>query len=302
VCKSGDAGRDSDHDGTDANPGCAAPALIVARDVPELRRALAALPRPLAMVPTMGALHAGHMALLTAGQRQAASTVASIFVNPLQFSANDDFDRYPRDDAGDLAQLDAAGCDVVWLPSVETMYALGRATAVEVGGPSEGFEGAIRPGHFRGMATVVAKLLHQAEPDLVLFGEKDWQQLQVVRRMVADLDWPVQVVAVPTLREADGLAMSSRNRYLTPEQRAVAPGLFRVLSAAAAAGANPAALELGQAALRAQGMQPDYLALVEAETMQPVAVPDGPARLVAAARLGTVRLLDNVAVPLSTPG
>ena len=270
--------------------------MIVARDLPALRQALAALPRPLAMVPTMGALHAGHMALLTEGQRQAAGTVASIFVNPLQFSANEDFTRYPRDDAGDLARLDAAGCDVVWLPSVETMYAPGRATAVEVGGPSEGFEGAIRPGHFRGMATVVAKLLHQAGPDLVLFGEKDWQQLQVVRRMVADLDWPVQVVAVPTLREADGLAMSSRNRYLTPEQRAAAPGLFRMLRAAAAAGANPAALELGQVALRVQGMEPDYLALVDAETMQPVESPKGQARLVAAARLGTVRLLDNVAV------
>ena len=276
--------------------------MIVARDVPALRRALAALPRPLAMVPTMGALHAGHLALLAEGQRQAAGTVASIFVNPLQFSADEDFARYPRDDAGDLAQLDAAGCDVVWLPSVETMYAPGRATAVEVGGPSEGFEGAARPGHFRGMATVVAKLLHQAGPDLVMFGEKDWQQLQVVRRMVADLDWPVQVVAVPTLREADGLAMSSRNRYLTPEQRAVAPGLFRVLRAVADAGGNPAALELGVAALRAQGMAPDYLALVDAETMQPVAAPEGAARLIAAARLGAVRLLDNVAVPAFAPG
>jgi len=271
--------------------------LIVARDVPALRRALAALPRPLALVPTMGALHDGHVALLREGQRQAASAVASVFVNPLQFSASDDFDRYPRDDAADLARLEAAGCNVAWLPSVDTMYPPGRATAVEVGGPAEGFEGTARPGHFRGMATVVAKLLHQAGPELVLFGEKDWQQLQVVRRMVTDLDWPVQVVAVPTLRDADGLALSSRNRYLTPAQRAVAPGLHQVLQAIAQAGAGPAALAEGEERLRAMGMQPDYLALVEANTMRAITAPSGPARLVAAARLGTVRLLDNVGVP-----
>lgn len=271
--------------------------MIVARDVPALRRALAALPRPLALVPTMGALHDGHVSLLRHGQAQAASTAASIFVNPLQFSASEDFDRYPRDDAADLARLEAAGCDVAWLPSVEAMYRPGRATAVDVGGPAEGFEGAARPGHFRGMATVVAKLLHQAGPDLVMFGEKDWQQLQVVRRMVADLDWPVQVVAVPTLRDPDGLALSSRNRYLTPEQRAAAPGLHRVLQGAALTGAGPDALAAGLASLRAIGMQPDYLALVEADTMRPIPSPTGPARLVAAARLGTVRLLDNVAVP-----
>ena len=271
--------------------------MIVARDRATLRRALATLPRPLALVPTMGALHAGHMALLREGQRRAASTVASIFVNPLQFSANEDFDRYPRDEAADLAALEAAGCDLAWLPSVETMYAPCRATAVEVGGPAEGFEGTARPGHFRGMATVVAKLLHQAGPELVTFGEKDWQQLQVVRRMVADLDWPVEVVAVPTLREPDGLAMSSRNRYLTPEQRAAAPGLFHALRRTAWAGANPASLAEGAASLVAMGMEPDYFALVEAETMRPVAAASGPARLVAAARLGTVRLLDNVPVP-----
>lgn len=271
--------------------------MIVARDVPALRAALAGLPRPLALVPTMGALHDGHVALLRAGQHQAASTVTSIFVNPLQFAANEDCDRYPRDDAADLARLQAAGCNVAWLPSVETMYRPGRATAIEVGGPSEGFEGAARPGHFRGMATVVAKLLHQASPDLVMFGEKDWQQLQVVRRMAADLDWPVQVVAVPTLRDPDGLAMSSRNRYLTPAQRATAPNLYRVLLDAAAASASPAALAAGDAHLRALGMTPDYLALVEADTMRPIAAPSAPARLVAAARLGTVRLLDNIAVP-----
>ncbi len=271
--------------------------MIVARDVPALRRALASLPRPLALVPTMGALHDGHVALLREGQRQAASTATSIFVNPLQFSANEDFDRYPRDDAADLALLEAAGCDVTWLPAMDAMYPPGHATMVEVDGPAEGFEGTARPGHFRGMATVVAKLLHQAGPELVMFGEKDWQQLQVVRRMAADLDWPVQVVAVPTLRDADGLALSSRNRYLTPAQRAVAPGLHQVLQAIAQAGAGPAALAESETRLRAMGMQPDYLALVEAETMRAITAPSGPARLVAAARLGTVRLLDNVAVP-----
>ncbi len=271
--------------------------MIIARDVPALRRALAGLPRPLALVPTMGALHDGHVALLREGQRQAASTVVSIFVNPLQFSANEDFDRYPRDDAADLALLEAAGCDVTWLPAMDAMYPPGHATTVEVGGPAEGFEGTARAGHFRGMATVVAKLLHQAGPELVMFGEKDWQQLQVVRRMAADLDWPVQVVAVPTLRDADGLALSSRNRYLTPAQRAVAPGLHQVLQAIAQAGASPAALAEGETRLRAMRMQPDYLALVEADTMRAITAPSGPARLVAAARLGTVRLLDNVAVP-----
>ncbi len=274
--------------------------MIIARDRPALKRALAGLDRPLALIPTMGALHEGHMALLAEGQHQAASTLASIFVNPLQFAAGEGFDRYPRDDARDLALLELTGCRVAWLPTVETMYPPGCATTIEVGGPAEGFEGAVRPGYFRGVATVVAKLLHRVEPELVLFGEKDWQQLQVVRRMVADLDWPVRIVAVPILREADGLAMSSRNRYLTREQRAVAPGLFRVMQEVAQAGADPAALEHGASALRAMGMEPDYLALVEAETMRPILVPNHSARLVAAARLDTVRLLDNMAIPATS--
>lgn len=247
----------------------------------------------------MGALHAGHMALVAEAQRRGAATVASIFVNPLQFGPGEDLARYPRDEAGDLGQLRDAGCDAVWLPPVEAMYPPGAATRIEVAGPSEGFEGAARPGHFRGVATVVTKLLNQAQPDLALFGEKDWQQLQVIRRLVADLDIPTEIVPVPTVREADGLALSSRNRFLTPAERAVAPRLQQVLQATAArlaAGQAVADAEREAAeALRAAGFEPDYLRLVEAETLRPLDALRPPARLVAAARLGTVRLLDNIA-------
>ena len=270
--------------------------MIVARTLPELRAAMGVLARPVALAPTMGALHAGHLALLAAGRAEAASVVASIFVNPLQFSASEDLGRYPRDEAGDLAALQAGGCDVVWMPPVEVMYPPGACTAVEVGGPSAGFEGAARPGHFRGVATVVAKLLHQVGPEVVLFGEKDWQQVQVVRRMVADLDWPVRVMGVATVREADGLAMSSRNRFLTAAERAVAGELHRVLLdvAAGVRAGSGLAVENGSAALRAAGMAPEYLAVVDAETLGAVGV--GERRLVAAVRLGSVRLLDNLKV------
>lgn len=275
--------------------------MHVARTVPDLRRAVTALPRPLALVPTMGALHAGHVALVDEARRRAATCCTSIFVNPLQFGPNEDLARYPRDEAGDLARLDAAGCDLVWMPSVDTMYPPGAVTTVEVGGPTEGFEGAARPGHFRGVATVVLKLLHQAGPDVALFGEKDWQQLQVVRRMAADLDLPVEIAGVPTVREPDGLALSSRNRFLSPAERAAAPRLFAVLRSVAAriAGGEAVAdaLRFGRDALRDAGLAPDYLDLVDAETMRPQREWRSPARLVAAARLGTVRLLDNVPVP-----
>ena len=203
--------------------------MIVVRTVAALRAAVASLPRPLALVPTMGALHAGHLALVQAGRARAAAVAASIFVNPLQFAASEDLSRYPRDEAGDLAALEAGGCDLVWLPTVEAMYPGGACTAIEVGGPSQGFEGAMRPGHFRGVATVVGKLLHQVGPDLAMFGEKDWQQVQVVQQMAADLDWPTEIVPVPTVRDADGLALSSRNRFLTQSERAVAAAVPRVL-------------------------------------------------------------------------
>ena len=280
--------------------------MQICRDLPSLRAATAALRadgRRLAIVPTMGALHDGHLALVAAARAAGANAVsASIFVNPLQFNANEDLSRYPRDEAGDLAKLKAAGCDLVWMPPVEAMYPPGSATVIEVGGPSAGWEGDARPGHFRGVATVCCKLFQQSQAEIAAFGEKDWQQLQVVTRMVADLDIAIRILPVATVREADGLAMSSRNRFLSAEERATAPVLLRVMTAAATAiaggAAVAAALDDGLAQLRSAGFVPDYLALVEAETLKPLTArrADGPMRLVAAARLGTVRLLDNIPV------
>lgn len=260
--------------------------------------------RTLALVPTMGALHAGHLALVAEARRVADATVASIFVNPLQFAAHEDLDRYPRDEAGDLSALREAGCDLVWMPAPAVMYPPGSATTIEVGGPAEGWEGAARPGHFRGVATVCAKLFGQTGADVAVFGEKDWQQLQVVRRMARDLGLPVRIAGVPTVREPDGLAMSSRNRFLDPARRALAPRLHAAMrrAAAAIAAGAPAAGALAEAArgLDASGFGVEYLALVDAETMRPLErppLPGGAARLVAAARLGTVRLLDNLPMP-----
>ena len=280
--------------------------MLICRDLMSLRAASAALRsngRRLGLVPTMGALHDGHLSLLAAARAQGADAVAaSIFVNPLQFNANDDLARYPRDEDGDLAKLRAAGCDLVWLPPVEAMYPPGSASVIEVAGPSKGFEGDARPGHFRGVATVCAKLFLQTSADIAAFGEKDWQQLQVVTRMARDLDIPILIQPVPTMREADGLAMSSRNRFLSAEQRATAPILYQVMQHVArdisVGGAVPAILAAGQARLVAAGFAPDYLALVVAETLEPLTQKSAaPMRLLAAAKLGTVRLLDNMAVP-----
>ena len=280
--------------------------MLICRDLMSLRAASAALRsngRRLGLVPTMGALHDGHLSLLAAARAQGADAVAaSIFVNPLQFNANDDLARYPRDEDGDLAKLRAAGCDLVWLPPVEAMYPPGSASVIDVAGPSKGFEGDARPGHFRGVATVCAKLFLQTSADIAAFGEKDWQQLQVVTRMARDLDIPILIQPVPTMREADGLAMSSRNRFLTVEQRATAPILYQVMQHVArdisVGGAVPAILAAGQARLVAAGFAPDYLALVVAETLEPLTQKSAaPMRLLAAAKLGTVRLLDNMAVP-----
>lgn len=275
--------------------------MRIARDLPSLCAELNRLGRPsLALVPTMGALHEGHLSLLAAARRQegVGAVAASIFVNPLQFGPNEDLARYPRDEAGDLAKLEAAGCDLAWLPAVEVMYPPGRATEIEVRGPSEGWEGTVRPGHFRGVATVCAKLFLQTGAAVAVFGEKDWQQLQVVRRMVRDLDIPTRIVPCPTVREADGLAMSSRNRFLSAEERARAPTLhaaMRRVAAEVGAGVPAAeALAVARAGLAAQGFAVDYLALVEPETLREVSAT--PARLIAAARLGTVRLLDNMGV------
>ncbi|MFN8882900.1 MAG: pantoate--beta-alanine ligase [Alphaproteobacteria bacterium] len=280
--------------------------MLICRDLPSLRTACAALRsngRRLGLVPTMGALHQGHLALLDAARAAGAGAVAaSIFVNPLQFNASDDLARYPRDEDGDLAKLRDAGCDLVWLPPVETMYPPGSASVIEVAGPSKGFEGNARPGHFRGVATVCAKLFLQTGADIVAFGEKDWQQLQVVRRMARDLDIPIHIEAVPTMREADGLAMSSRNRFLNIAERTTAPMLYQIIKDVARKIAADApitqVLAEGEARLTAAGFAPDYLALVAAETLEPLAqTTTTPMRLLAAARLGSVRLLDNMGIP-----
>jgi pantoate--beta-alanine ligase len=258
----------------------------------------------LGFVPTMGALHAGHHALLDAALCQCDAVAASIFVNPLQFGPDEDFARYPRDEAADLALLRAAGCNVVWLPDMETMYPPGAATHVVVGGPAEGWEGLVRPGYFRGVATVVARLFGQMRPDRAYFGEKDWQQLQVVRRMTADLALPVEIVPVATVREADSLALSSRNRYLSPVERAIAPLLYRTMQEAAAAirrgGIVGEVLAQGTERLCSQGFTPDYFALVAPTTMQALDAPSPDARLIAAARLGSVRLIDNLPLRLES--
>jgi pantoate--beta-alanine ligase len=275
--------------------------MLIARTLPDLRAACARLRRhaeSLAVVPTMGALHEGHRTLVREAVASGAATVASIFVNPLQFGPNEDLSRYPRDEAGDLAALKAEGCALAWLPDVAAMYPAGEATTVFVGGPAERWEGDARPGHFRGVATVCAKLFGQVRPDRAYFGEKDWQQLQVVKRMVADLLLPLEIVGVETVREADGLALSSRNQFLTEAERAVAPALSATLRATAAriasGGAVDAALTEARAALDVNGFGVDYFALVDGPSLAPIEQAAPGARLIAAVRLGSVRLLDNI--------
>jgi pantoate--beta-alanine ligase len=273
--------------------------MLIARTLSELRDARAGFKPKLGLVPTMGALHQGHLALVTAARR-VGRVAASIFVNPLQFGPNEDLARYPRDEAGDLAKLEAAGCDLVWLPDVSVMYPADAVSTITVGGPATLWEGALRPGHFTGVATVVAKLFGQVRPEAAYFGEKDWQQVQVISRMVKDLLLPVEIVPVPTVREPDGLALSSRNRFLSAAERAAAPALHVALRAAAnaiAAGAPvAAALAKADASVIAAGMQPEYLALVDAQSLAPLETLSRPARLICAARAGSVRLLDNVGV------
>lgn len=272
--------------------------MLIARTRAELATGLATLP-PCALVPTMGALHAGHIALVEAA-RVLGPVVASIFVNPTQFGAADDLARYPRDEAGDLAALAQAGCALAFLPGVSEIYPQDDATVIEVAGPALGWEGERRPGHFRGVSTVVARLLGLVRPFAAVFGEKDWQQLQVVRRMVADLCLPVAIHGVATSRAEDGLALSSRNRFLTPAQRRVAPALARTCLEAAAAlrggAALPLTLERAQGALDELGFKVDYLAAVTPEGLRPVTAIAGPTRLIVAAGLGSVRLLDNFPV------
>jgi pantoate--beta-alanine ligase len=253
------------------------------------------------LVPTMGALHRGHLALVAAARRDCPRVVASLFVNPKQFGPREDFAAYPRDEAADLAKFREGGVDLVFAPTVGEMYPGGFATAVQVAGLGDAMEGAHRHGHFDGVATVVSKLLLQCLPDIAYFGEKDYQQLMVVRRMARDLDIPVRIEGVPTVREPDGLALSSRNVYLSPEERQVAPLLHRVLhDTAIAIAAAPdtviANIEKGLAVLRQAGFMPDYLEMRDAADLSPMTALDRPARLLAAARLGRTRLIDNIPV------
>ena len=278
--------------------------IAVARTVAGLREQAGgwrAMGERVGLVPTMGALHRGHLALVDAARGQCERVVASLFVNPRQFGPREDFAAYPRDEAADLAKFGEAGVDLVFAPPVEEMYPPGFASNIRIAGVSETLEGGHRPGHFDGVATVVAKLLLQCLPDAAFFGEKDYQQLMVVRRLVRDLDIPVRIEGVATVREPDGLALSSRNVYLSPEERRVAPRLHGVLNDTAAflrerSDAVAPRLAAGIAALEGSGFVVDYLDLRDAADLTPITELDRPARLLAAARLGRTRLLDNIPV------
>jgi len=256
--------------------------------------------RRIALVPTMGYLHAGHLSLLAEGRSRGDVVVLSIFVNPLQFGPGEDLARYPRDLEGDLRQARRAATDIAFVPAAEAMYPDGAAlTRVEVAGLSEGLCGRSRPGHFAGVATVVTKLFHLVLPHVAVFGEKDYQQLAIIRRLVRDLDLDIEIVGAPIVREPDGLALSSRNAYLSPEERTQARCLSRALTAAerlVAAGERDAGrVVAGARAVIAQApaVRPDYVELVDAETLRPVATIERPALLALAAFVGSTRLIDN---------
>jgi pantoate--beta-alanine ligase len=284
--------------------------LPVLRTIPQLRRAVTSFHKDggkIALVPTMGALHAGHLSLVRFARRSLRRSlrrvIVSIFVNPAQFAPHEDFASYPRSFAADVAALKQTGADMIWAPSVEAMYPDGFATHIALEGAAKvGLEDAFRPHFFGGVATVVAKLFIQCQPDVAVFGQKDYQQLKVITRMASDLDLPVRVIGAPTVRETDGLAMSSRNAYLSPAERAIAPTLFEVLNDSAraiAAGQSIArTLAKGRATIERAGFALDYLEARHAETLVPVrSKADGPLRLLVAARIGRTRLIDNIAVP-----
>lgn len=255
----------------------------------------------LAFVPTMGALHEGHMALVELAKRQADHVIVSIFVNPMQFGPNEDLAHYPRAEEADAVLLAEAGVTALWLPTVAEIYPAGFATEVSVARLGDGLCGAARPGHFDGVATIVAKLFNQVRPDIAIFGEKDWQQLAIVRRLAHDLDMEVEIVGVPIRRESDGLALSSRNAYLSFDQRKAAAALPKALQAAVVAiegGADiPTALAAAEERLLSAGFTSvDYVSLVDSVSLEPLMTLDVEARLLAAARIGTTRLIDNFAV------
>jgi pantoate--beta-alanine ligase len=277
----------------------------IVRTLPALRRAIASYRKArqtVALVPTMGALHRGHLKLVSEARARARRVVVSIFVNPTQFAPNEDFGSYPRTFATDIKALREAGADLVWAPTPPVMYPEGFDTRVEPAGVAKaGLEDKYRPHFFGGVATVVTKLFTQVTPDVAMFGQKDYQQLRVVTQMAKDLDLPVKVIGIPTVREKDGLALSSRNAYLSAEERAVAPTLARVLKAAATRikKSEPIArvLEDGLAEITAAGFVIDYLEARHALTLAPIAShKEGPIRLLVAARLGKTRLIDNIAV------
>ncbi len=278
--------------------------LEIVREPAALSAAVAAWQRQgarVAFVPTMGALHDGHLALVAEGLKRADKVVASIFVNPKQFGPTEDLSQYPRDEAGDAAKLAEAGCELLYAPSVATMYPPGFALFVRVERLPDRLCGAVRPGHFDGVATVVSKLLSAARADVAVFGEKDWQQLAIIRRMVADMDLPVEIVGAGIVRDPDGLALSSRNLYLTPDQRSRALALPRALieaQGALRAGAPvPSTLAIAQRRLELAGFaRIDYVELVDADRLTPLDAVEPPARLLAAAVMGTTRLIDNLAV------
>jgi len=267
---------------------------------------LAGRPKPVVLVPTMGALHEGHASLVRRARKEAgpAGTVCvSIFVNPTQFGPGEDFDRYPRTFAADVALCGASGADAIFAPDTSGMYLGNETTVVEELRLSAPLCGRARPGHFRGVCTVVAKLFNVIRPDVAVFGEKDWQQLAIIRRMVRDLRFPVRIVACPTAREPDGLARSSRNTYLTPEERKLAPRIHQAMKAAVAAGGSPR--RIAAAALERiatiPGARVDYVQAVDSETLEEAVDRSRPARLAVAIVLGKTRLIDNIAIPPVRP-
>jgi pantoate--beta-alanine ligase len=276
--------------------------MEIVRSIADLRAHVAefrSAGRRIGLVPTMGGLHDGHLSLVSAVAARADEVVATLFINPTQFSPSEDFESYPRDEAADAARFEAAGTALLFAPPAHEIYPPGHSTQVLVGELGRVLEGEFRPHFFAGVATVVTKLLLQALPDVAVFGEKDYQQLCVIRKLVRDLDIPVEIIGAPTVREADGLAMSSRNRYLDADGRRIAPALYatitKVAEAAArgdAAAASPAAGELIEAGFS----KVDYVAVRDAATLAPVGSGGGPARVLAAAWIGRTRLIDNIAV------